>query len=132
MHDPLATAQTERAHLRRQVMIGYALYHPEDLWNGVIYQRLSRARDALEDVGPTHEVVLVHATGTLYYQSSGDAISQVLRAGGATVHLPVGRHQRRVRDRLKQENERRRRAAAAPMPRARANLRGFTHTPYID
>jgi len=130
MHDPLATAVTERAHLRRQVMIGYALYHPDQAWNGVVYQRLARAQDAQADVDPTTEVVLVHQTGTLYYQSCGDAIGRVLRAGGKTVHLPVQKGQKGVRTRLRRESERRMAARAMPPPKVLG--RGFRHMPYVD
>lgn len=133
MHDPLATAQSERQHLRRQVMIGYVLYQPDLPWDGILYHRLERARAAMGGHDATAEVVLVHETGTLYYQSSGDALGRVLKAGGLTVHLPVRRHQKALRDHLRRESERRLAARQVPAPRATAGgRRGFSHLAYLD
>lgn len=131
MLDSLETASAERAHLRRQVMIGYALFHATHAWNGVVYQRLARAQDAAAWADPDTEVVLVHTTGTLYYQSSGDAIGRVLLPGGKTVHLPVHRHQRSQRNRLRQSAQARQARKGAAV-RAPSTGRGFTHLAYVD
>lgn len=133
MHDPLATPQSERQHLRRQVMIGYVLYQPDHPWDGMLYHRLERARAAMPGLDSTVEIVLVHETGTLYYQSSGDALGRVLRAGGVTVHLPVRRHQKALRDHLRRESERRQAARQLPTPRSTSGgRRGFSHLAYLD
>ena len=131
--DTHAEVRAERAKLRHQVMIGYAIFHIDHAWDGHLYHRLHRAQGDVAHKPAGSEVVLVHATGTLYRHHGGEALGRLMTDGGKTHHLQVNRQARsrilKQRHPLKPSAPR---MANDNPPALNRTFTGHRHTAYID
>lgn len=118
----LIQVRAEREQLRRQCMVGYVTFHPCHSWDGHLYHRLHRAQAALAAQPAGSEIVLVHTSGALYYQSAGERIGIVLSAGGKNHHVQLAR---RARKRIVRAH----RNQACHRP---SRVTGYRHPGYID
>ena len=124
--ETLAEVRAERARLRAQNMVGYAMFHPRLPWDGHLYTRLQRAQDQLKAMPSESVVALVHSSGQLYWQQEGKAGGMLITPDGQRHYVQVARGPRR---RILKQQASRSVAARTPRPQ---RWSGYRHPGYND